>query len=231
MFNLSKSNELKKVLSIIKLRCKTCFLLFLIFHSLFFIPTTRAQNFNGGLLVGLTASEISGDQNAGPNKPGPLLGAFINHPLENDAFLQLEMYYVQKGSRKNPNPDMGDYNKYVLRINYIEMPILYIFKKFKIFTPELGLAPAVHFGDSERDEYGIMTRPADTPQFKPYDISIIGGSSFKLSDKLRFDFRYSTSLFAVRQHNGGAMTYFNKGQYSSVWYLSLRYLFKAKETE
>ena len=42
---------------------------------------TNAQNFQSGLITGISTSQVSGDALGGFNKIGLQLGGFVNHPL------------------------------------------------------------------------------------------------------------------------------------------------------
>ena len=84
------------------------------------------QEFEGGVILGLSTSQVSGDDLAGFNKAGLVFGGFTNRILSNRNSLQLEIVYIQKGSR---NPDMineesENYNKPYINLSYIEVPML-----------------------------------------------------------------------------------------------------------
>ena len=84
-----------------------------------------SQDFNGGVLGGINATQVFGDSYSGPNKAGLYLGVFVNRYFSKRSSVQLELDYIQKGSRKNPDGSTGDYDTYLLRLNYIELPVLY----------------------------------------------------------------------------------------------------------
>ncbi len=64
----------------------------------------RSQVFRGGLQVGLTASEVSGDDAGGADKLGWFASVFINQDIRPNTRLQFEMMYIQKGSRVYHDP-------------------------------------------------------------------------------------------------------------------------------
>ncbi len=107
-----------------------------------------AQRFEGGLNTGVTATEVSGDKAGGPDKLGWYAGAFVNYPTGLHSRLQLEIMYIQKGSRvfKDPvvenlrhlqagdlavlarlrdMPPDNDYRDYRLQLHYLEVPVLF----------------------------------------------------------------------------------------------------------
>ena len=86
----------------------------------------HCQEFKGGFILGLSTSQVSGDDLAGFNKAGLVFGGFTNRILSNRNSLQLEIVYIQKGSR-NPdiiNEESENYNKPYINLSYIEIPIL-----------------------------------------------------------------------------------------------------------
>ncbi|MBK7030063.1 MAG: outer membrane beta-barrel protein [Bacteroidales bacterium] len=46
--------------------------------------------------------------------------------------------YIQKGSRHNPDYDKGDLDKLIIRLGYVEMPLLYQYKLKSGFFLEAG---------------------------------------------------------------------------------------------
>ena len=58
----------------------------------------HAQNFGGGLILGLSTSQVSGDHLGGFNKAGLLVGGFVNLQLSNTLKGQMEMTFIQKGA-------------------------------------------------------------------------------------------------------------------------------------
>lgn len=71
--------------------------------------------------VGVVGSQVDGDTYEGFNKAGITAGLFVNRKLSDLFSLQLEMNYIQKGSRK-PLDDNNTY--YLMRVTYIEVPVL-----------------------------------------------------------------------------------------------------------
>jgi len=126
---------------------------------LFIVAFGFAQKFNGGAMIGMAATQVAGDTYSGFNKAGPIAGFFVNLNASERSTFQLELFYIQKGSRKNADAVTGDYDSYLLRLNYIEMPLLYQLK-FGWFAIEAG--PAVAF--TMKKQTGKMCRPMILPQ-------------------------------------------------------------------
>jgi len=93
-----------------------------VFMLLFVLNDSSAQNFKGRLAFGITATQISGDDLAGFNRAGFTFGIAAFLPVNEILATQLEMNFIQKGSREIL--EEGDSTFYQLRLNYIEVPIL-----------------------------------------------------------------------------------------------------------
>lgn len=192
------------------------------------ISQLNCQNFGGGFYGGIAASQISGDRLAGFNKPGIDAGIFTNLTLNEKLKVQLELSYIQKGSRDNANPDKGDYESYLLRLNYIEIPILFNYRVNKSFSFEAGPYFSYLLGFSEKDFYGDIAGSRD---FYDYDSGIVGGMHYIINDNINAVFRVSNSVLPVREHKGGGTYRLNRGQYNSVVSLTLHYIFKSRNEQ
>jgi hypothetical protein len=138
---------------------------------LLFSLNIKSQNFGGGCFAGIVASQISGDDLSGFNKPGFNGGIFTNLKINEKLKLQLELSYIQKGSRDNAYPDKGDYESYLLRLNYVEMYLNFKFKLNKFFAFDAGPCIAYLFSHSEKYQYGEL--PLSVP-FKKTDTGLTG---------------------------------------------------------
>jgi hypothetical protein len=192
-----------------------CFVIAFLALSTF---TICAQDFNGGVLGGLSASEISGDRLEGPNKAGLYLGAFVNRYFSKRSSIQMELDYIQKGSRKNP--DSLDYSTYLLRLNYIEIPVHYKYDFHERGTLETGLGFGFLINSyEEADGYEWVSGT----EFQTLDLSFNIGLYFRLLEHLWINVRYSNSILAVRPHESGQTYKWNKGQYNEVLSFTLHY--------
>lgn len=191
---------------------KIKFLLIPIFMFLGF--ALSAQDFHGGILGGLSASEISGDRLEGPNKAGLYLGGFVNRYFTHRSSIQMELDFIQKGSRENPDSSNNN-RSYLLRLNYIEMPVHYKYDFHEKGTLEAGLSLGVLIHDYELADGYEWVSGAEEP-FDKIDLSFNIGLYYTIIKNLRINVRYSNSLLPVRPHSGGATWRANKGQYNEV---------------
>src|SRR5687768_12714295 len=86
------------------------------------VNLVSAQSFKGGFNAGFTTSQVSGDNLAGYNKAGLIGGLFVYREISKKFSLRMDFSYVMKGSRKAVHPEIGDFDFYVLKLNYIEVP-------------------------------------------------------------------------------------------------------------
>lgn len=184
-----------------------------------------SQNFNGGLIGGVSTTQISGDQLGGFDKPGIYAGCFVNYFVNEDHGYQIEMSFIQKGSRKLPHPDKNDFTSYSLNMNYLEVPVLYKYRYNEKFGAKIGPYYAVLFKSVERDENGVIPRPSTTPEFKKGDFGIGGGFEYFLTEHWMLNVSMSHSILKVRDHSSGSTYRLNRGQYHHVLSFAMFYTF------
>ncbi len=188
-----------------------------------FTKASAQAEFSGGLRGGLVTSQVSGDGLAGWNKFGGALGAFVQMSFKENQSVTFEIQYVNKGSRKPGDPDNGDFNTFDMKLNYVEVPITYNYRRNN-FQFDLGLYAGVLTGSKimfNGNDYGI------DPPFENLDMGITGGVHWLASEKLSFILRASSSLLPVRPAPNPVQrfSYYEQGQYNQVLYLLLGYSF------
>jgi len=203
------------------------FLFFLLFVPLGLF----SQRFNAGILTGGLVSQVDGDTWSGYNKFGFLAGGYVSLRLSPHSSFQMEMEYIQKGSRKNNDLEKNDFNSYLLRLHYLEIPILYQFTFAKRISAETGPAMDVLLGSYEEKD-GIPDPP--TEPLRPVTLSGIVGVSAYITNHLKACFRLNYSLISIRNTTAPYPASYRKilfewGQYNNVISLSLSWDFKARE--
>lgn len=171
--------------------------------------------FHGGIFLGVSTSQVSGDQLSGFHKAGLYGGAFVNFHLTDKWLIQIETDYIQKGSRKNPKPEHGDYTSYRLNLQYFEFPVIIKWQFTERFGFEAGPALAYLLKNTnvEKDESGIMP---NRPAFNNFDLSMMGGFTVNIISHLKVNVRASQSILPIRKHFSGQTYRLNRGQYNSV---------------
>lgn len=189
---------------------------------------TNAQVFNAGVMVGISGSQVEGDGYGGYNKLGFIVGGFTNTEISEKLSTQLEIYFINKGSKKIPHPDKNDFDAFDLNINYIEVPVSlrYHFNKFLF---EGGLYASKFLSYSMSDEFGERNT-GDYP-FKSFDFGGFLGINYKINNNFIFNLRSKNSLTPIRdfenydQQIGILNKLFNRGWYSLDLNFSIKYQF------
>lgn len=180
-----------------------------------------SQDFNGGILGGVNATQVFGDNYSGPNKAGLYLGMFVNRYFSNRSSIQLELDYIQKGSRKNPDGSTGDYDTYLLRLNYIELPVLYKYDFAEKGTLETGLSLGVLVHSYEEANGSTEVSGED---FNSVDFSFNLGAYYTFAKNFRINLRLSNSIIPIRPHASGQTYRLNRGQYNQGIAFILHYI-------
>jgi len=195
---------------------------------------TFAQRFNAGILAGAVISQVDGDLWQGYHKLGFLGGGYVNLRLSPHSAFQMEMEYIQKGSRKNTDPENGDELFYLLRLHYLEIPILYQFTFGRRFSAEIGPAADVLLGSHEESYDASGQKGENIVPLRTFTLSGIVGLSAYITKHLKTNFRFNYSLMSIRNASAPYPPEYRKilfewGQYNNVLSLSLCWDFKAND--
>jgi len=186
------------------------------------------SKFYGGVRVGFTASQISGDDLVGFNQLGGTAGLFVNHAVipSGRLKLQLELNFTMKGSHSTTPKNQVAENFYSLRLGYVEMPLMLIWtagkwslwgQKFQ-FDLEIGPDFGVNVFATEREANGLIMGPP----FRRFEFSGIGGITLNIAEHHSANFRYNVSIIPVRKPAWGRVY---KNQHNSVLTFSYCYQF------
>tara|TARA_B100000902_G_C27226681_1_gene872580 strand:+ start:424 stop:1041 length:618 start_codon:yes stop_codon:yes gene_type:complete len=193
----------------------------------FLAISIQAQNFDGGIILGLSTSQVGGDDLGGFNKVGLLAGVFANKEISPLLSFQMEMTFIQKGSK---NPTMNDYehiNAEVpdISISYIEVPLIVQYHQSNELKIEWGIQTAYLINGYYNDLNGKM--PNLTNPFSNYDIGLLIGVDYQLSNKLSLNTRLSNSIIPIGAEDYNHPTYNSKrkGKYNSVLSFAIHYNF------
>ena len=185
------------------------------------VSIVNAQNFRGGVNVGLVGSQVAGDLFSGYNKAGITGGAWVSLQTAVHTEFQMELNYIQKGSRENPDYDKNKMNFYIMRLGYIELPILYRMIYSEKLNFEAG--PAMDFLIHHYERYD--SEELDGVAFARSNLCMIIGLSYNLNDRTKVNFRTNNSILSIRTErvNGDVWRFFEHGQYNDALVLSLYY--------
>lgn len=193
--------------------------------SIFFISLlslTYAQKFNGGVMIGMAASQVAGDTYSGFNKVGPIGGFFVNLQPTHRSSFQAEIYYVQKGSRKSADYAVDDYESYLLRLNYVELPILY---QYHIGWFHIEAGPSVAFLMSGYEEADGVENTLNDFSKATFQLNL--GVVFTVAKNWKLGIRTNNSFTNLRTdtHTGQVSRLWTHGQFNDVMMFTLAYQF------
>jgi len=194
----------------------------LIFVFLSSALLVNAQYFNAGIKAGVVGSQVDGDGFGGYDKFGLDAGLFVNYQLSMRTALQLEMEFIQKGSSHSPNVEKGDYNQYKMRVNYLQLPVLFQYKLAQNFSVETGPAFGLLLSNyEERDHWEIESNP-----FRKFAFSWIIGGNYAITDRWNANFRVDYSVIGIRQKpaSGDRWIFFQYGQFNNTLVISIQYI-------
>ena len=180
-----------------------------------------AQNIGGGLALGLNASQVDGDNYAGYHKMGLNIGVTGFIPVRDKMAISVEISLNQKGSTKRPHPQDPYGNSYKLRLDYLDIPILFNFKdKNKLIVAGgFSYGTLVRFEEIVNGTYN--TYPINDPPYSPFDINAIADLKYPIREKLFFNFRYSYSMLGIRTY----MDYMGRIRGQRNHYMAFRLLY------
>ena len=187
----------------------------------------QAQDFGGGVILGLSTSQVGGDNLAGFHKAGLLLGVFANKSITELLSFQMEMTYIQKGSN-NPNmnnPEHPNDSKQDISLSYIEVPLLLQYHQSDKLKIEGGVLTAYLVDGHYNDFNGKM--PNEPNPFIDYDIGLLLGIDYKYSENISLNTRIGNSILPIGSEDYENQVYNSskKGKYNSVLSFALHYNF------
>ena len=171
--------------------------------------------FSGGIELGVSSTQLSGDALSGFDKFGLSAGPYVRTTFSEKSSARLGILYLNKGSKKNANPKNGDLITYAIRLNYVEVPITYSYSIHNI-RAEGGLAIGRLISSSE---LGTDGRERDFVfPFEKMDYSVIVGVNYFFSESIFVNGRWSQSVIPVRKSpsvvNSGS--FYEAGMYNTA---------------
>ncbi len=204
-------------------------LIFLLAISALFAANAVSQSFYGGVALGGVTSQVDGDGNNGFHKFGFTGGGFVGLKLSDIFDIQLEIKYIQKGSKSS----VDDLSSFKIRLDYVEMPLVASAnldflkvngRKLDWLKFELGLSLDVLVYTNQK----INAANEATDMWRPLCLNGILGMQFRLMPKLGIGFRVITSITSAYKGNFGRDTvrFGQKGAFNDV--LELVFFYRLK---
>lgn len=178
--------------------------------------------------TGINGCQIHGDSYSGYDKGGLFVGVAVNAKLNNRSSFDLGFYFSQKGARHNANPEKGDYTSYNLRLNYLDMPLLYRLQLNRRFYITMG--PSIAYLISSKEEIDGPNATGETT-FNKFELGINAGLGALIKNKFTLELRTSNSILPVHDYGVPSTVYypnpiaqfFNQGLYNNILTLFVTY--------
>lgn len=195
--------------------------LILLIFLFFVVNIAVAQRFDGGAIIGFNATQVEGDSYRGFHKPGVAAGFYVETDLAPAVFAAFEIKFMQKGARKKTTEN--DPTKYIMRLNYIDIPVYAAFRTSERTAILGGVSPGFLLSGKEINEYGEFP-PEDQNKFNSFDLQALLGFQFEMTDKIKTDLRFAYSMLPVRDKNPmGYPYYWDRNQFNFVVTLAVYY--------
>jgi hypothetical protein len=217
--NFKNLSGIKPVLEILK-----CMNLKLFFCAALFIISNTAmpQRFEGGILAGFNGTQVAGDAYEGYHKPGILAGGYIQTDLAPAVFAGFELKFSQKGSRSRQNPKNPVPEKYIMRLNYVDLPFFLGFRTNDVISVVGGISAGYLISSVEINEDGKFP-PEDQVPFNNIDLQPFLGFRFDITEKIKSDLRLAFSVIPVRGKPDHDLWYWRQNQFNNVISFALYY--------
>ena len=190
---------------------------------IFFPIIGFSQNFKGGLLAGMSATQVDGDSYGGYNRAGLVAGIWVSKNILHEFTLRTELKFIQKGSYKRFIDDLGGTTGfYSLRLNYAEMPFLVEYHFRDDVVPFAGVSFGYLWKAIEKNADGVYPED-EVALFRKLEFTGIGGVEYFINKTFSVCASISYSAFPVRPHTGNISYRWDRGQYNNVLQFYLRY--------
>lgn len=182
-----------------------------------FATTVYGQNFYGGLVAGGTMSQIGGDGRGGFHKVGIVGGAFAGLKLNDDFDIQMELKYIQKGSLSNDFESFPGSDPFLIKLDYIDLPIVMSYNLNKININDVNLKwMKLEFGLSldvlVNARQKILGQVVNSDPWRRLVVNTVIGVRIDVRDNLEIGLRSVNSMTSIcpvskYPYNNGVVNY------------------------
>ena len=152
-----------------------------------------SQVFDGGVIAGLSASQIDGDKAGGYNKPGFAVMGYADWLVKPNWKIFSGIGYVQKGAHSNSKIEY--FSTY---LHYAEIPLLVEYQAFDKMSFSVGLAygylikggQKTSFGDLDEKDLDLLRS-----EFSSYLVL-----NYKINNRLSVNFVDNYSLVPINEN-------------------------------
>lgn len=200
----------------------------IILFQLFLVLSLTAQEFGGGISVGLNASRIDGDGHEIYGKLGLNAGGFVTREIIPGLLhWHAELKYTSRGKYQGPTLTFSGIE--VIDLRYVELPLTLQLKLNDKIQVGMGLSPDVLLKYYFADENGqtpvpdYITDPKEN--FRKVGITGLIEFNYFVIEKLVFGVRFNYSLIPFRKFPYYAVRYRDSGWFHDVLSINARYYF------
>lgn len=193
--------------------------------------------FLAGLILGTNTGTISSDRFTGFHNLGYTVGATVYVRLAPFAWINMELLYHKKGAvgvRTSESTYWGTYfEKYYLRMNYAELPVLFHF--FNPKKPRYHISAGVSYSRLINSTERLETSPVpinidqDMFYFNKNSFDYVAGVGLHVNRKLYLNVRYQRNINKIRDAYRVHPQVGAGDQYLTTCSLQLMYLFRAQQ--
>lgn len=168
----------------------------------------KAQNFEGYLIGGGTASHLLGDNLSDYTKLGFFGGPSVAYPFNDRFALGIQLFWFQKGSRRDAQERQTNRGNWeTMHLDYIDIPVFLEFQLNDKIRFHGGFSGSYLINASEN---GNDENIADS--FRRPDLLNFLGGSYRFTDRMHFFLRYSYSLFSINKDSQFQSAIFSQRQ-------------------
>ena len=166
----------------------------------------EAQTFKAGLILGLNASQIDGDDVGGYSNPGLRAGIRASTMLRNEKLqLDTDLLFSQRGSRPSANEVNIIGLDWSFRMDYVEVPVTLRYSDWYVEDGDYYKVYAkggLSYGRFFRSKHSDLSPFRNIDEYiNNNDVSITAGMGVYLKKHLQAEINYTRSIFPfyVRQ--------------------------------
>jgi hypothetical protein len=179
------------------------------------------QKIKFGVIAGVNTSDVLGDGLGSFRKIGFTAGFLAFKSISEKSNLEIQLLFFQKGSQQIPRPEEGIYDAYKLQLNYVDLPVFYV---FEVSNWEIAIGPS--FGwllrQKEEDFFGLSNT---TNPFNNFELAGNAEIRWNPADNFRLSLRYHLAILPSRHNIVGANLATLRGQHNQAILLSGAFIF------
>lgn len=193
--------------------------------------TPEDRQIKGLLILGMNLTQVDGDEVYGYYKAGLNAGVGALLPLGKGFGFNVETLFSQKGAYKKFDPagtDSLGRPYYQVKLDYLEVPVLFSYEDKHIFTVGLGASWGRRVNYREVEHGLVMDSSA---RFSKNDWNVLVDVQLRVWKHLKFDVRYAYSMAKIRTRNYGPTlsgATWTRDQYNNILTFRAIYLLNEK---